>query len=225
MATRKKSSSLLPATATKTTATTATKTTATTATKTTATTATKTTATPISEAASPEAPRASALGAPPSKVAPKSRKSIVVAALRAALGSDLEAVSSAANAAHDAATHPEAKPENEKDTRALEAGYLAGAQSARAAQLQRAVSELDQAPLSAFSLVSLRETKAGQTTDSLVLLSPWGGGQKLLLDNVAVAVITPQSPLGQALAGQSAGDVVDVDMGVRVRTLTVLDVA
>ncbi|MBM4282693.1 MAG: transcription elongation factor GreAB [Deltaproteobacteria bacterium] len=161
--------------------------------------------------------------APVAPAAPASRKDIVVAALRASLAADLAAVLAAAHAAHAAATHPEAKPENDKDTRALEAGYLAGAQSARAAELQRTVADLERAPTSAFTLLSVRETIASRVVDSQLLLAPAGGGQKLVIEGETVAVVTPKSPLGAALAGQHAGAVVDVEMGARVRTFEIRD--
>ena len=147
-----------------------------------------------------------------------------MAALRASIAADLAALEAAAHAAHDAATDPEAKPENDKDTRALEAGYLAGAQSARAAEVKRTLGELERAPPTAFSVLTLRETAKGRDVTSVVLLSPWGGGQRLDDDGVSVAVVTPQSPLGAALSGRKAGDVVEVDMGVRLREIDVVDV-
>jgi hypothetical protein len=151
-----------------------------------------------------------------------SRKDRVVAALRASVAADLAALEAAAHAAHDAATHPEARPESDKDTRALEAGYLAGAQSGRAAVVKRTAHELAHAEARAFALLTLREHVKGRATTSLVLLSPWGGGQKVEVDGEAVAVVTPQSPLGAALVGRGAGDVVEVEAGARVRELEVV---
>src|SRR3954467_14708012 len=46
----------------------------------------------------------------------------------------------AALAAHEAATHSESKAEDQYDTRGLEASYLAGAQSKRAAQWEEVLS-------------------------------------------------------------------------------------
>jgi hypothetical protein len=152
------------------------------------------------------------------------RKSRLVAALRASLARALAPLEAAAHAAHDAATHPEARPENDKDTRALEAGYLAGAQSARAAELKRALAECDRAPITAFAVLSLREEVKGRSSDHVVLLSPWGGGEKLNDDGGVVAVVTPHSPLGAALVGRKTGDVVQVEMGARVREIEVVDV-
>jgi transcription elongation GreA/GreB family factor len=151
------------------------------------------------------------------------RKARAVAALRALLAADLDALTTAARAAHDAATHPEAKPENDKDTRALEAGYLAGAQAARAAEVQRALAEFDRAAPATFALLTVREEQKGRDVDTVMLLSPWGGGQKCVVDDVTVTVVTPQSPLGAALRGRRGGDDVLVEMGARVRTLTVID--
>lgn len=147
-------------------------------------------------------------------------KNDVVKALIASLRRDLEAVDAAARAAHDAATHPEAKPENDKDTRGIEAGYLAGAQSARAAELKSHLELVEKSPLTAFSLVTFTEKKAQQT----VLLSKWGGGQKLDVDGTAISVITPQSPIGAAVKGLEAGDDVEFEMGPRKRQLTIVTV-
>ena len=55
------------------------------------------------------------------------------------LSKKLVIATQAAHAAHDEATHEDAQAENKYDTRGLEASYLAGAQSERAAQLEAAV--------------------------------------------------------------------------------------
>jgi NADH dehydrogenase/NADH:ubiquinone oxidoreductase subunit G len=151
-------------------------------------------------------------------------KTHAIDALRAAIARDLAALEAAALAAHEAATHPEAKPENDKDTRALEAGYLAGAQSARAAEVKRALAELERAPSASFTLYTLCEQAAGKAQHSVVLLSPWGGGSKVVVDGVVVAVVSPHSPLGAALAGRRTGDVLELELGPRRRELEVLDI-
>jgi transcription elongation GreA/GreB family factor len=151
-----------------------------------------------------------------------STKERAIAALRASLAADLAALDAAARAAHDAATHPEAKPENDKDTRALEAGYLAGAQSARAAEVKRALTGIERAPTSAFTLLTVQEHSRGTDVRTTMLLAPAGGGQKVVVEDVVVAVVTPQSPLGAALVARGAGDVVEVEAGGRVRTLVVV---
>ncbi len=148
----------------------------------------------------------------------------VVAALRSSLARDLGAVDAAAHAAREASTHEEAKPENDKDTRAIEAGYLAGAQAARAAELKRQLQEVERVDVRAFLLLSLTEVVQGKDSRLLVLLSPWGGGQKVSVDGVNVQIVTPQSPLGAALKGKSAGDDVEVPVAGRVRCLSIVSV-
>lgn len=54
----------------------------------------------------------------------------------AQLEKDLQTAIAAAVATYEAATHEESKPENEYDTRGLEASYLAGAQSKRAGEIE-----------------------------------------------------------------------------------------
>src|SRR6185369_7563046 len=87
----------------------------------------------------------------------------------------------AAHEAREAATHEEAKPENDKDTRAVEAAYLAGAQAERARDLTRASAALGALPLKAFgpgeaiassALVELDQEGSARW----YFLAPQGGG-------------------------------------------------
>jgi hypothetical protein len=52
------------------------------------------------------------------------------------LEDELQTLTAAAKATYEAATHEESKPENQYDTRALEASYLAGAQAQRVSEIQ-----------------------------------------------------------------------------------------
>lgn len=82
-------------------------------------------------------------------------KSAVVAAVLAKLEQELAQLRLSAKAAESAATDEESKPENEYDTRALEASYLAEAQLQRVAALERAVKALKEGPaLGKFSSVT-----------------------------------------------------------------------
>ena len=73
------------------------------------------------------------------------------------LAADLETLERAQQAAIEGATHEEAKPENDKDTRALEASYLARGQAMRLEEL-RAGLKMDRKTL-ADSLVRLKADK------------------------------------------------------------------
>lgn len=145
----------------------------------------------------------------------------------------LENLRLAARAAHDAATNPESKAENEYDTRGLEAGYLAEAQSRRAAELESllgmfrtlaAAPELrffdGKTPVATTALVTV--ALDGQTARYVLL--PSGGGLSVTVDGVVVHVVTPQSPLGQAIQGKRVDDEVEVQVQGRLRDYAIVAV-
>ena len=146
----------------------------------------------------------------------------VVESLRADLATALQA----ADIARDEATSPESKAENKYDTRAIEAGYLAGARARRVGELRVA--------LGRFELL-LQQPVAGGTASRYVvarveggescafLLGPGGAGVSFELDGVRVRVLTAASPLGSRLADAEEGDelVVRLEDGARVERWTV----
>jgi hypothetical protein len=149
-------------------------------------------------------------------------KKALVAQLCEQLAEKQRVIEAAADAARDAATHEESKPENDKDTRALEASYLAGAQAARARELK--------ALQNAIAFMALRSFGAGDAIDasalvevhagakkSVYFVAPHGGGMKARIAGVDVTVIAPDAPLGEALLGCAAGD----EITVGGRTLTI----
>jgi len=143
-------------------------------------------------------------------------------ALRLHVRRDLEIAVAAAKATKEGATHEENKPENDKDTRAIEASYLAGAQSERVRELERTLAVLDTLPTRDFgeddpvgagAIVTIQSAK-----ERLVcLFSPAGGGLKGTLGARQVQVVTPKSPLGQALLGARVGDEIEVELGRTVK--------
>jgi transcription elongation GreA/GreB family factor len=127
----------------------------------------------------------------------------------------------AAKATQEGATHPEAKPENEKDTRALEQSYLARGQAMRVAELNEQIQSLRFLPLRAFgqgdpvaigALVTLQDDEDVRC----LFLAQCGGGIELSVDGVVVFVVTPQSPLGASVLGRNVGDEIErVARGVK----------
>src|SRR5919199_112944 len=84
-------------------------------------------------------------------------KRALVQQLRDEIAKDVAVMSRAAQDAREAATHEEAKPENDKDTRAIEAAYLAGAQAERVRDLERTsamLASLDLRPFRAEEPIS-----------------------------------------------------------------------
>jgi transcription elongation GreA/GreB family factor len=157
-------------------------------------------------------------------------KRALVDALLAKLEAELATMRRAAKDAREAATHEEAKPENDKDTRALEASYLAGAQAARVRDLEGAVKAIGGMTLldltggkiiQASAVVTLEDEDEAKTT---FFVAPFGGGTSLPFGELAAQVLTPQSPLGQTLLGRTQGEVVEVRGKGRLREMTIVDV-
>lgn len=151
-------------------------------------------------------------------------KTALLAELLARLTDALEAAHAAHAAAIEGSTHPEARAENDKDTRGLEQSYLARGQARRVAELEAAVAgvaamvprELDAgAPIALGALVVVAEDDAQHH----YLVAPSGGGSVLA---GGVQVITPASPLGRALLGKHVGDVLEIQLAGRTRELEIL---
>jgi hypothetical protein len=120
------------------------------------------------------------------------------------------------------ATHEEAKPENDKDTRALEQTYLARGQAMRAEALAEEITLLrsidlgplpSSSPIVAGALVALADDEATRC----LFYAPHGGGNEFEVDGVNVTVVTPVSALGRALLGRLVGDEIELRVKNNVR--------
>lgn len=149
------------------------------------------------------------------------------------LENDLRAAIEAAHATYEAATHEENKPENEYDTRGLEASYLAGAQAKRVGEIEETLYLFKHTMLTKFSskdaigataLVKVQLlNNSKQPQISLALIMPKGGGLHFNFDNFPVQVITPNSPLGEALVGMKKGEIATIEVGPQTREYEILD--
>lgn len=153
-------------------------------------------------------------------------KDALRAELRAQLAATLETARAAHAAAIEGATHPEARAENDKDTRGLEQSYLARGQAQRVAELEAAVAELGKLamrtfaagdPIALTALVTVEEDGAPHR----YFLAPHGGGTVLRGD---VQVITTTSPVGRALVGKRVDDEVELRLAGKTRELVITDV-
>lgn len=148
--------------------------------------------------------------------------------LVARLRHEFETLEAAQKATVAGATHEEAKPENDKDTRALEQSYLARGQAARVLQLQADLAQLAQlrvrsfAPDARIALTALVELQDDEGRPKLYMLVPSGAGEELSSSLGPVKVVTPESPLGRALVGAKLDDDVELSSpkGKRVVSIT-----
>ncbi len=135
----------------------------------------------------------------------------------------------AARATYDAATNEESKPENEYDTRGLEASYLAGAQAKRVADIEEVIAlcknlevkpYTDKSPIGASALIQVDYNGK----KSYVFLMPKGGGTLVTFEGKGIQVIAPNSPLGTSLLGLKTGDVAMVETEADVKEYEILSV-
>jgi transcription elongation GreA/GreB family factor len=159
-------------------------------------------------------------------------KTALVTAVRDALATDLASMRKAVGDTRAAATHEEAKPENDKDTRALELSYLARGQAARVVELQQAEEKVgrmvvrsfdaDGARIALTALVAVEIDGARQ----LYFVAPYGGGLRVRIATGAgdadVLVVTPESPVGKQLLGKIVGDEFVLTTGPKSRECAIV---
>ncbi|MBS1151446.1 MAG: uncharacterized protein H6Q89_3144 [Myxococcaceae bacterium] len=160
----------------------------------------------------------------------RAKKKKLIAALVKHVEAEMATMRKAALDAAEGATHAEAKPENDKDTRAIEASYLAAGQAERFRQLEASLKVLrglelpelpKTAPIAATAVVTL-EDEDGELTRFLML--PSFGGVVLEHEGQKVQVVTPPSPLGAALLGRTRGETIELRAKAGRRELTITDV-
>ncbi|WDE11447.1 hypothetical protein [Thalassomonas haliotis] len=135
------------------------------------------------------------------------------------LQNELENAVRAAEEAHLAATDDQSVAETQYDTLAIEAGYLAEGQSRRIVEFQNALAAYQQLELPAYN------EKTGITLGHLVqldgdtankhwfFLGPGAAGYRTNIEGQSFTVITPHSPMGQALLGKFIYDDICVALG------------
>lgn len=147
--------------------------------------------------------------------------------LLAVLGAQLAVAERAHQASLEGATHEESKPENDKDTRALEQSYLARGQAQRLLELKEAIATIQliptgaQKPGSPCSIGSIVQVDDDGQKQSYWIAS-MGGGTRLAQGSIQV--VTPKSPLGRALVGCSLDDDCEVQIAGSTRTLSIVAV-
>ena len=150
------------------------------------------------------------------------------AALRKELLAIVEKALESARASHAAAiegaTHPEARAENDKDTRGLEQSYLARGVAQRVLDLENAVAELTAMKLRVFAdgdpvAISAVVTVDEGETQTRYFVAPAGGGSVIGDD---IHVITPQAPIGKALVGRRVDEELELKIAGKTRELTIV---
>ena len=145
-------------------------------------------------------------------------KPALVAAILVHLDHELDRYLQGASDSRAAATDGESRAENKYDTRGLEASYLAHGQSiqaretAAARQQFAALAGREFGPGEGAALGALVELEGGGER-LWYFLGPAAGGLEIVHEGREVLVITPGSPLGRELLGQTPGGRVRVGSG------------
>jgi transcription elongation GreA/GreB family factor len=162
---------------------------------------------------------------------PKIDKRRLLEALLERLQTDLATIEASQSAAQAGATHEETRAEHAKDTRAIEAQYVARGLAERGEVLREAIQALSNLVLDPLpagdgvaitALVTLEDDETGIATH--YFLVPKGGGERLEQGGAVVQSLTPASPLGRMLMGRDIGDeiVLERTRGVLHATLVAL---
>ena len=157
-------------------------------------------------------------------------KSRLRASLVAHVRNELEAITESHRGTTRGATHEESRPENDKDTRALESTYLARGLAMRAEQLGEDLALLERFQVRAFTeddplaLAALARVE-DDDAERVYFLAPAGAGTKLSVDALEITVLTPSSPLGRVLLGKRLDDDVEFRSPQGRRQLCVVELA
>ncbi|MBP9114417.1 MAG: GreA/GreB family elongation factor [Polyangiaceae bacterium] len=144
--------------------------------------------------------------------------------LIARLREDLATAEAAHRATVEGATHPEAKSEGDKDTRAIEQQYLARGQAERVVSLRTQIAEVEAMelhPVTKSHTVALGTLvqATGESGLHTYFLVPSGG---FTLRSGAVQVLSIHSPMGRSFIGAAVGEEVELELGKQIRTYEIV---
>jgi transcription elongation GreA/GreB family factor len=153
----------------------------------------------------------------------------LIQALCGALEEEITRATETAQRAREGAVHEEARPENDKDTRALESSYLARGQAQRVVDLQIALKQVRFMEVQSFDADSVIGISAlvhleADGESRWIFLAPAAGGRRLHLGATAVDVLTPEAPLGRALIGRCQGEDIVLRTAGRAREYEISEV-
>lgn len=145
------------------------------------------------------------------------------------LQEELIALIAAAKATYEAATHEESKPENEYDTRGLEASYLAGAQAKRVGEIREVLHQFQTLEFKQFTNKDSVLSTALVDVEingkkSILLFMPKGGGVNLCYEDKNIQIVTPHSLLGEAILGSKVGDEVEYEVNNKLFICKILSI-
>lgn len=151
-------------------------------------------------------------------------KSAIIADIISQLRQDLSVSELAAEQARKASTDEQSVAETQYDTLAIESAYLAEGQSKRIAEITDAIKQMEALPCKAMQLEdkvtigTCVQIVDDQALSHFYFVAPVAGGMQLQLAQNRVTVITPHSPIGQALLGKYCDDEFELKLAGKTKT-------
>jgi len=147
-------------------------------------------------------------------------KTMIISQVKTQLQQELALALVAASNAHKAATDDQSVAETQYDTLAIEQSYLAEGQSRRVDEIKYVIKRLENLPLETLkdkqhiNIGSIVQLEKDIDKHQWFFIAPVAGGYRCKLvtqdDTVNIVVITPQSPLGEAMMGKMLDDEVKI---------------
>jgi len=138
-------------------------------------------------------------------------KSEILLKLEDLLLENIEKAEEVFRSSHEYTTKGDIKSDGKYDTRATEAGYLAGAQKRRVEELKNDLNRFRALPIKAFSsdkgvaVGALMELECEKRI-SHYFISSSSGGETLKIEETSIQIISHNSPISIAAFGLNQGD-------------------
>lgn len=145
------------------------------------------------------------------------------------LKEDIKNLKLAANTSKVMATDSDNKAESKWDTRAIEAGYLAGAQVARINELEQELEVLKSLNLKELNeddeiIMGALVNLECNDQERQYFLSPITGGLLIEIENTPIMVVSVFSPIGREMLGLTIGESFELNAPSGKKEYTVLKV-
>jgi transcription elongation GreA/GreB family factor len=147
-----------------------------------------------------------------------------------ALDATRTALVDAQKSTQSAATHEESRAESDKDMRSTELSYIARGQAMRVQAI-----ETERARVAAMQVVAFAPSAAVGVSalvriadangERCVFIAPGGGGQRIRIGDNHIDIVTPTSPLGEALVGACPGDELIVEKAGRDEEISIVSLS
>ena len=153
-------------------------------------------------------------------------KKIILEKLIENLQRELAGIEGAAKSSRDLATQDDLKSEGKYDTRAIEASYLAGAQSKRVEEIKTDIQMLEDIEIQTSKKLQMGSLALIEHNgnERYYFLTSTSGGTILSIEEQIIMVISVFSPIGNGALGLVAGESFEVETPKELREYKVIKV-